>query len=118
MVGMGRGQDNGTSRGNEPNGNDWKWLRDAMMVEVTLTGRVQGVGFRGFAQRHAMSLGLRGWVRNRYDGAVEVVAEGERYKLERFIALLREGPPWARVDDVEVRWSEYRGEFASFGVRG
>ncbi|MGE5593038.1 MAG: acylphosphatase [Betaproteobacteria bacterium] len=95
-----------------------KYARDAARAEMTVTGRVQGVGFRGFAQRHAMALGLCGWIKNRYDGAVEVVAEGERYRIERFIALLREGPPWARVDGVEVRWCEYHGEFSSFRVRG
>lgn len=92
--------------------------KDDARAEITVVGRVQGVGFRGFARRHATALGLRGWVRNRYDGAVELVVEGERHKIERFIALLREGPPWARVDRVDVRWATYQGEFASFSVRG
>ncbi|NLG78978.1 MAG: acylphosphatase [Firmicutes bacterium] len=92
--------------------------KDEARAEITVVGRVQGVGFRGFARRHATALGLRGWVRNRYDGAVELVVEGERYKVERFVALLREGPPWARVDRVDVRWAPYQGEFASFSVRG
>ncbi|MGE5584320.1 MAG: acylphosphatase [Bacillota bacterium] len=91
---------------------------DNARAEITVTGRVQGVGFRGFARRHAAALELRGWVRNRYDGVVELVVEGERYRIERFIALLREGPPWACVDRVSVRWSAYEGEFVSFSVRG
>ncbi|MGE5587189.1 MAG: acylphosphatase [Clostridia bacterium] len=92
--------------------------RESARAEITVSGRVQGVGFRGFARRHATSLGLLGWVMNRYDGTVELVVEGERYKVERFVALLREGPPWARVDKVDVRWAAYQGEFASFSVRG
>ncbi|MCR4401694.1 MAG: acylphosphatase [Firmicutes bacterium] len=91
---------------------------DKTRAEITVTGRVQGVGFREFARRHATSLGLLGWVRNRHDGSVALVIEGELCRVERLIALLREGPPWARVDDVDVRWSAYRGEFVSFTVRG
>lgn len=91
---------------------------DNSRARVTVCGRVQGVGFRGFAQRHALALDLRGWVRNRYDGTVELVVEGERHKVLRYIALLREGPPWACVDDVRVEWQVYQGEFVSFRVRG
>lgn len=91
---------------------------DNSRAKVTVSGRVQGVGFRGFARRHALALGLRGWVRNRHDRAVELVVEGERHRVQRFIALLREGPPWAHVEDVQVEWQEYRGEFVSFWVRG
>ncbi|HEX7089296.1 MAG TPA: acylphosphatase [Longimicrobiales bacterium] len=64
-------------------------------------GRVQGVGFRWWTQRHARELGLRGVVRNLVDGTVEVVAAGPADALDRLAALIREGPPTARVTRVE-----------------
>lgn len=65
-------------------------------------GRVQGVGFRAFVVERARGLGLSGWVRNRADGRVEAVAEGEPDALERFAAALADGPLLARVDGVEA----------------
>jgi acylphosphatase len=67
-----------------------------------LSGRVQGVGFRFFARQAARIEGLSGWVQNRPDGRVEVVAEGEAESMQRFEARLRQGPPGARVDAVRV----------------
>ena len=67
-----------------------------------VTGRVQGVGFRYFAQAAARMEGLSGWVQNRSDGSVEVVAEGDRESVLRFEAKLRRGPAGARVDEVRV----------------
>jgi acylphosphatase len=57
-------------------------------------------------------------VRNRYDGAVEVEAEGPATALEQFLGELRHGPRAARVQDVQVSWSRYRGDLGPFGVRG
>jgi acylphosphatase len=65
-------------------------------------GRVQGVGFRFFVWRRAESLGLVGWVRNRRDGSVEVVAGGEPAQLDLFGEQLRAGPRFARVERVSV----------------
>jgi len=79
---------------------------------------VQGVGFRFFAERHARQLGIEGYVRNRYDGAVEVEAEGAAPALEQFLNELRQGPRLARVQDVKVTWLPYTGELGPFGVRG
>jgi acylphosphatase len=64
-------------------------------------GRVQGVGFRWFVLRHAQDLGLIGWVANRPDGSVEVVARGPDDAMDRLDILLRSGPRLARVDRVE-----------------
>ncbi|MGF1626661.1 MAG: acylphosphatase [Alphaproteobacteria bacterium] len=69
---------------------------------VTITGRVQGVWFRGWTLRRAESLGLRGWVRNRRDGTVEAVFVGPPEAVEAMVAACREGPPAARVDGVAV----------------
>ncbi len=86
-------------------------------LRVEILGDVQGVGFRFFAERRANQLGLQGWVRNRYDGAVEVEAEGRAEDLDQFLAALRQGPRSARIDDVRVEWLPYRGDLPAFTVR-
>lgn len=65
-----------------------------------VTGRVQGVGFRAATQRQARELGVRGWVRNRTDGAVEGAAFGGHEALQRLVAWLHDGPSAAQVDSV------------------
>jgi acylphosphatase len=80
-------------------------------------GRVQGVGFRYFARRTAAALGLRGYVRNRPGGAVEVVAEGPRPTLEELLRRLERGPSGARVEQVEVAWAAAEGAFSGFHIR-
>jgi len=87
-------------------------------LRAEIFGDVQGVGFRLFAESHARRLGLEGYVRNRYDGAVEVEAEGDPAALERFLDALRQGPRMARVQEVRVSWMPYRGDLGPFGVRG
>jgi len=86
-------------------------------LSAIIHGRVQGVGFRFFAQLRASELGLTGYVRNRWDGAVEVVAEGEEDAVRRLLGELRVGPRSAIVDRVDVQWEDYTGEFKYFGVR-
>ena len=71
-------------------------------VRFRVRGRVQGVGFRYFAQRHARAQALSGWVRNCEDGTVEGEAAGTPAAMERFLAALREGPRSARVNEVSV----------------
>ena len=71
-----------------------------------VSGRVQGVGFRFFAQEAAALDGLAGWVRNLDDGRVEVLAQGEREALVRFERTIRRGPPGARVEDVTTTYEE------------
>jgi acylphosphatase len=80
-------------------------------------GRVQGVNFRYYTHREATAQGLTGWVANRFDGSVEVVAEGEKAALQRLLAYLHRGSPSARVDRVQVEWGEGTGEFDRFRVR-
>jgi acylphosphatase len=67
---------------------------------LAITGKVQGVFYRDWTVDTARGLGLRGWVRNRMDGSVEALVQGEVAAVERFIALAHEGPPAARVADV------------------
>lgn len=86
-------------------------------LHAFVSGRVQGVFFRDFTRRWARTLGLTGWVRNVFDGRVEVMAEGNQEALETLIEKLKEGPPAARVENVEVEWDEYRAEFYDFTIR-
>lgn len=86
-------------------------------LKAIVTGVVQGVNFRAYTRREAARLGLNGYALNRSDGAVEVVAEGERAALEKLLLWLQHGPPSARVDQVSPRWETATGEFARFEVR-
>ena len=69
---------------------------------LVIRGRVQGVFYRGWAVETARELGLTGWVRNRRDGKVEAVVQGEEEAVVRFIERAKEGPPSAHVADIEV----------------
>lgn len=86
-------------------------------LQAQLAGRVQGVGFRQYAQREASALGLAGYVRNRPDGTVEVVAEGAPQALGVFLERLRQGPRSAKVGSISVDWLPATGEFRFFNVR-
>ena len=85
-------------------------------VHIYVSGRVQGVCFRDFTQRRALSLGLKGWVRNLSDGRVELAAEGAEERLKMLIEKLREGPSYARVEDLELLWESPTGEFENFRI--
>ena len=85
-------------------------------LRARVSGRVQGVGFRYYALSQAESLGLTGWVRNRPDGSVEVLAEGSRPELEAFVDALWKGPSGASVRNVHVEWSPASGTFERFQV--
>ncbi len=86
-------------------------------LDAIVRGRVQGVGYRYFVLHLASSLGLDGWVANEADGSVRIRAEGAADVLAELLAGLRIGPPGARVDAVETRWSETTGELGPFAVR-
>ncbi|MDD8030713.1 MAG: acylphosphatase [Acidobacteriota bacterium] len=85
--------------------------------QAIIAGRVQGVAFRFFAQHVANMLGVTGWVRNRYDGRVEIVAEGDKDRLEQFLTELRKGPRLARVEEVEIIWEQFKDEFQDFYIK-
>jgi acylphosphatase len=76
------------------------------IVRLMITGRVQGVGFRAFVGEEAERRGLRGWVRNRRDGALEAVIGGPAEAVEAMIAACRQGPRSARVDKLDVQPAE------------
>ena len=87
---------------------------DKQRVHVRISGRVQGVFFRASAETEAKRLGLTGWVRNRPDGSVELVAEGAKTRLDDLLAWCRHGPPRAEVEDVQAEWGTFTGEFPNF----
>jgi acylphosphatase len=87
-------------------------------AHIWVKGRVQGVGFRAHVEYGARQIGgLVGWVRNVGYDTVEAIAEGERGKVDRFIAMMKEGPRSSRVDESKVEWETPTGEFAQFGVK-
>ena len=92
-------------------------MSDLASVRAIVHGRVQGVFFRDFVSRQAKKLDLAGYVRNLYDGTVEVLAEGERRQLDELIGYLNIGPSAARVEKVVTGWSEYTGNYPGFRVK-
>jgi acylphosphatase len=87
-----------------------------MRRRAIIHGRVQGVFFRDTTHRQAASRGVAGWVRNRPDGTVEAVFEGDPAAVEAMLAFCREGPRGAQVDRVEVLDEEPEG-LSGFEVR-
>jgi len=87
-------------------------------LHARITGVVQGVGFRYFVLQNAQDLELTGWVRNRWDGSVEVTAEGSHNALNTLLVKLRRGPLSASVEDVRYEFLDSKGEFQRFGVLG
>jgi acylphosphatase len=85
-------------------------------AHIIVSGRVQGVAFRYYIERWASSLSLSGWVRNRPDGKVEAMAEGEEGDVQDLIRRMKEGPPMAQVDGLDVEWQGYLGDFEGFRV--
>lgn len=85
-------------------------------VRLIIEGRVQGVWFRESTRKQAEVLGVHGWVRNRRDGTVEVVAEGPEENVKKLVTWCHQGPPSARVSRVRESAEAYQGEFASFEV--
>ena len=92
-------------------------MRDHERLHAEVYGDVQGVGFRAFVMRRASGYGLTGWVQNRWDGSVEVIAEGPRTALETLLSDLQAGPSMSTVNRVEERWEAATLEFRVFGVR-
>jgi acylphosphatase len=84
---------------------------------AVVTGRVQGVGYRASAAHEARRRGVLGWVGNRFDGTVEVEAQGEQAALESFLVYLRHGPPGARVKSVDVEWLPVAPDLGPFDIR-
>jgi acylphosphatase len=86
-------------------------------AKITVSGFVQGVGYRYFAVDSAVIFDIKGYVRNVEGGKVEAVAEGEKRSIDSFIEKLKQGPYSATVSDVEVAWFPYSGQYSGFGIK-
>ncbi len=86
-------------------------------AHLIVSGRVQAVCFRMETQKAAARFGVCGWVRNKRDGSVETVVEGDETDVTSLINWCKTGPPISRVEKVDVSWQEYRGEFDDFSIR-
>lgn len=72
-------------------------------LHMKVHGRVQGVGFRFYTQQQASRLGVQGWVRNEADGTVEVLAQGDKATMQKFVAAVKKGSPASQVEHVETK---------------
>ncbi|MBL7175552.1 MAG: acylphosphatase [Desulfobacteraceae bacterium] len=85
-------------------------------VRLIIEGRVQGVWFRDSTRTQATEVGVCGWVKNRRDGSVEVLAEGPEDKVEKLVEWCHQGPSYARVNRVTKTTEEWQGGFDSFDI--
>jgi acylphosphatase len=85
-------------------------------IHLIISGDVQGVGFRAWITRKAQDNNLTGWVKNRADGAVEIVVEGDKKILNKFIDDCRQGPDTAWVEQADIKWLTATGEYVGFEV--
>jgi len=83
---------------------------------MVVSGLVQGVGFRFFAERKAREYGLKGWVRNTYEGTVESEVEGDKSLILAYIKEMKAGPRSANVTDVLVEWKEFQNKYSDFQI--
>ena len=91
-------------------------MENKIRAHAIITGKVQGVFFRAETRHAAEGFGVSGWVRNKMDGSVEAVIEGEEADVKAMLAWCQTGPPHARVSNVDVTWQDYTGEFETFDV--
>jgi acylphosphatase len=85
-------------------------------IQITVSGKVQNVGFRYYTRKAAHESGIKGFVRNQSDGSVYIEAEGDDQSLSSFIAWCHQGPAWARVDSVDINDQPVQ-EYREFIVR-
>lgn len=91
---------------------------DTTTVQLRISGRVQGVWYRGWTVDKATELGLSGWVRNITDGTVEALVNGPQAKVDEMIAACRKGPVLARVDDIKTHVVDPPGYGGAFPTTG
>ncbi len=90
--------------------------KSLVRARILVSGRVQGVAYRAFAHQEAVRRNLTGGVRNLDDGRVELEVEGEQESIAALLEMLKEGPPLARVDDLQVTWSAATGRYQDFRI--
>ncbi|MDZ7832895.1 MAG: acylphosphatase [Desulfobacterales bacterium] len=92
-------------------------MADKKRVRAIIEGRVQGVNFRMETMRAAEQIGVNGWVRNKSDGNVEALIEGDAEKVDQMLEWCRKGPPVANVTDIDITEETYKGDMQGFDVR-
>jgi acylphosphatase len=85
-------------------------------IHVIYSGRVQGIGFRFTAERIALSLGITGWVKNLFNGKVEIVAEADEKKIDKFLEEINSSFS-NYIQNQDLDWQEATGEFKNFGIK-
>ncbi len=91
-------------------------MENKVRAHVIIYGRVQGVCFRMETQRAAKNIGVSGWVKNRFDGTVEAVFEGDKKQVDQIIEWCRKGPSLSVVSNLEIAWESFAEEFKDFDV--
>ena len=91
-------------------------MESKVRAHAIISGKVQGVCYRMETQRAAEHAGISGWVKNRVDGTVEAVFEGEKEQVDQIIAWCRKGPPLSAVSNVSIRWESFTGDFQGFEI--
>jgi acylphosphatase len=92
-------------------------MSDNVRARVRISGWVQGVAFRFKTKGAACENDVTGWVKNKADGSVEALFEGEKDKVDIVLKWCEKGPAMAVVKNVAVEWEEYKGEFSGFDIR-
>ncbi len=92
-------------------------MRGQIRIHLVVSGRVQGVLFRQSARAKALELGLSGWAHNLLDGTVEIVCEGDKEHVGKFVSWCKRGPSLAKVEHIDVSFEVYKGEWKDFEVR-
>jgi acylphosphatase len=91
-------------------------MPEQVRARVVITGKVQGVCFRAETQRAAKQRNVLGWVRNRPEGSVEALFEGDSPAVKAMLEWCWQGPPFSRVQHVDVKWEAYTGDFDRFDI--
>jgi len=91
-------------------------MEDKKRAHVIISGRVQGVCFRMETFKAAQLYGVSGWVRNKADGTVEALFEGDETSIDLILEWCRKGSPPAKVEKTNVNWEDYTGEFEGFKI--
>ena len=89
---------------------------EKVQKHIFISGRVQGVGFRAFIRREAAVLNIKGWAKNLVDGRVETIIQGDKKKVSQMIAKLREGPSYAKVENLNIN-DEKPTDFSDFKIK-
>ncbi|MBT3310465.1 MAG: acylphosphatase [Desulfobacterales bacterium] len=91
-------------------------MKNKVRAHAVISGQVQGVFYRATTKETAENLGVRGWVKNKPDGNVEAVFEGEKKHVGLVLEWCSEGPLYAKVNRVDISWEEYSGEYCDFRI--